>query len=232
MLSDRTEAQTDVALGDENTETPKEEPQFTPDQQAHIDKKVLDAKTAATADVGRFQAEAEKAKRDAQRSLDASTAALERTKLIRKEQDEAELKAAEGDKEQLSAVKEMQKRRMVETELDEAKLKLNQRDEELSQVKKDSEEATKTQTAQKIATRLGIDADRLIKLSKFTDGSAESMEGIAQELPKKEVRAQVVTDSGVNTGSPGSDAEFLTKFGSGDLPYTKENKERAEKLMK
>lgn len=225
MDTDGTETQTDATLSDENTETPKEETQVT---QTQLDKAVLDARTSALADVGRFQRESEAA-------VKAATAALDRTKKIRLEMDEIELQNAEGSSEQLSAVKERQKRRTAETELDEATLKLTQRDEELSRIKEDSAKATQGEKAREIATRLGIDADGLIRLSKFTDGSVEAMEELAKELPKKQaIREKIESDSNQGGGGGGgsSDATFLDKYGSGELPNTKENKERAEKLLK
>ncbi|KKL74086.1 hypothetical protein LCGC14_2068410 [marine sediment metagenome] len=203
MHTDGTETSTDVTLGTEETGTPKEDPQF---DQAHVDKAVLDAKTAALADVGRFQ-------REAQTAVKAAEAALERTKKIRKEQDEAEIKAAEGDSEQLSAVKERQRRRDVESELDEVTLKLNQRDDKITQLETSGAEATKVQTARDVATRLGVDADSLIRLTKFTDGSVESIEELARELPKKTVRPKVVTDSNVETeGKKLSEQDKLNKL--------------------
>lgn len=203
MNTDGTETQTDVALEAGDTETPKEETQFTLEQQAQVDKQVRDAKTSVLADVGRSEAEAKKATKSAQRSLEASTAALERTKQIREELDAAELEAAKGNSEQLSAVEERQKRRKAETDLVETKLELSQKDEELSQITKDNVEATKDQTAREIATSLGVDADRLIRLSKLTDGSAESIKAAAKELPKQEIRPPVEADSSESSGGGG-----------------------------
>jgi len=39
-------------------------------------------------------------------------------------------------------------------------------------------------------------------------------------------------ETSVSAGASGTDADFLDKFGKGELPYTKENKERAQKLLK
>jgi len=38
-------------------------------------------------------------------------------------------------------------------------------------------------------------------------------------------------DTSASLGAGGSDAEFLKKFGTGELPYSKENVERANKIM-
>jgi len=59
----------------------------------------------------------------------------------------------------------------------------------------------------------------------------------SQELKDFEVRLRkdLGVDSADTTAPSGagtsSDAEFLTKFGEGDLPYTKENVDRANKIM-
>lgn len=49
---------------------------------------------------------------------------------------------------------------------------------------------------------------------------------------RKELELDKVDTTASAGGGGGSDAEFLKKFGSGDVPYTKENEERAKKLMK
>ena len=213
MESDGTETPTDVKLSEGETET-SEKPTIT---QTELEEAKRQATSDALSDSGRLQKEAENA-------IKALTAANERTKARLKELEDAELKAAEGDSEQLNAVTEKRKRRQVETELDDATLKLNQRDDELSQLQKDGAEAKKTQTAQKIATRLGVDADRLIKLSKFTDGSAESMEELAKELPKREVRPRVESDSGGGGGSGGG--RTFTRQEIADMPIDEYEKLR------
>lgn len=223
MDTDGTEAQTDIKLEAENTETPAEEQKYT---QAQVDEAKRQGQSNALADVGRFQREAENA-------VKASIAAQERTKKLLRDFETMELEDAKGNSESRSEneVKERQRRRLAEAELDETTLKLTQKDEELSQIKETSAEATKAQTARDVATRLNVDADRLVRLAKLTDGTVESIEELAKELTKKEVRLQVKTDSGVNTGS-GDDATFLKDYGEGNLPYTKENRERAERLIK
>ena len=201
MVSDRPETQTDVTLSIEDTET-SEKPTIT---QTQLEEAKRQATSDALSDSRRLQREAENA-------IKALTGANDRTKARLKELEDAELKAAEGDSEQLNAVTERRKRRQVETELDEATLKLNQRDGELSQIKEDSAKAVKGEKAREIATRLNVDADRLIKLSKFTDGSAEAMEELANGLLKKqEVRPIVKSDSGENTGSGGKTDEQKLK---------------------
>ena len=207
MAQDRTEAQPDIALEAENKETPEEGQQLTPDQQAHVDDLVRQARNVVLADVGRLT-------RESERAVKAATAAGERVKRMLKEQDDVDLEAAEGSSEIRSKqeVKERIRRRQVEVELDDTKLERDSAKEELSQIKVASVETTKTQAAREIATRLNVDADKLIDAAKFTDGSKEAMEALANLQPKKEVRATVVSDSGAGSGGGGGGAFTLTQI--------------------
>lgn len=216
MVLDRPETQTDVTLSDEEKETSEE-------RIRELEAQVAQARSDALSDIGRLQTEAAN-------SLRAATAAQERVKKMLKEQEDAELQAAGGNQEQVSAVTERQKRRRVETDLDEATLKLNQKDEELGQIKKDSAEATKAQTARDIATRRKVDADRLIRLSKLTDGSVESIEELAKELPKKEVRPPTKTDDGDDTGKGGGSFTLVQIENMSDDEYVK-NKDAIDKAQ-
>lgn len=225
---DGTETQTDVILEAEEKETPKEEPQYSQSQlDAHGKEKEQQARNAALADIGRLTKESE-------RSLKAATAAGERTKKLLREMEDMETEAAQGNSGQRSEqeVKQMQLRRQVQTELTDVQLELDGKNERLAQLEADKVESTKGQTARDIAARLGIDVDRLVRLSKFTDGSTEAIEELAKELPKKEVRPPIITDSNQGGGGGGDDATFLKDYGEGNLPYNKENKERAERLIK
>ncbi|KKN50783.1 hypothetical protein LCGC14_0629530 [marine sediment metagenome] len=220
MTTDRLDAPSDVELTEGETETPKEEPQYT---QTQLDEAERKGKNTALADVGRFQAEAEKASRDAQRSLNASTAALERTKKMRQEQDDADLEAAKGSSEMRSEqeVKERIRRRQAEAELDDTKLERDSANEELSQIKTASVETTKTQTAREIATRLNVDADKLIDAAKFTDGSKEAIEALANlQTKKQEVRPPTKTDSGADSGGGARSFTLAEIDNMSDAEYT------------
>ena len=191
--TDGTETQEDVTLLAEETETSEEKPEFTKSQvETEARAREQRARSDALADVNRFQ-------RESANALKWAQAAQERVKKMLKEQEEFELQTAAGNTEQLSAVKERIQRRQIESELEDAQLKLNQRDEELSEIRKASQEIVKQSKARTIAERLNVDADRLISLSRFTDGSAEAMEGIAKELPKATRRPPVKTDLGGRT---------------------------------
>ena len=210
--TDGTETQDDVALVQEETETSEEQPEFTKSQfEAEARVREQRARSDALSDIGRLQ-------REATNAMKAAEAAQERVKKMLKEQEDFELQTAEGNTEQLSAVKERIQRRQIESELEDAQLKLNQRDEELSEIRKASQEVIKQSQARAIAERLGVDADRLISLSRFTDGSAEAMEGIAKELPKATRRPPVKTDLGGRGGGGGRTfAEFEKEYIAGNV---------------
>jgi hypothetical protein len=163
--------QGDVKLAAEKPGTP----QYTQEQ---VNKMVMDAKSAALADVGRFRVESEKA-------LKAANAAQERLTKMQKDQEEAELFAARDEPEKLSAIQERQKRRQAESELAEARQELNEHKERLQLTEKERAESTKERNAREIAVRLTVDAEKLVKLSRFTDGTVEAIEEIARELPKQ-----------------------------------------------
>ena len=57
---------------------------------------------------------------------------------------------------------------------------------------------------------------------------------IKQEAADKIAKANEAVDSvetSASGGAGGSDAEFLSKFGKGEVPYSKESAERAKKIM-
>ncbi len=214
MDTDGTETPTDVELTEGEKETPKEEPKF---DQAHVDDQVRQARNAALADVGRLTKESE-------RAVKAATAAGERVKRMLKEQDDTDLEAAKGSSGMRSEqeVKERIRRRQVEAELDDTKLERDSANEELSQIKVASVETTKTQTAREIATRLSVDADKLIEAAKFTDGSKEAMEALANLQPKKqEIRPPVITDSGADSGGGAGSFTLAEIDNMSDAEYTK-----------
>uniref|UniRef100_A0A6M3IGB2 Uncharacterized protein n=1 Tax=viral metagenome TaxID=1070528 RepID=A0A6M3IGB2_9ZZZZ len=65
------------------------------------------------------------------------------------------------------------------------------------------------------------------------EDSKKETESLKEEIAR-ELRKELGIDSVDTTSSSGggaSDSDFLVKFGEGDLPYTKENLERASKLM-
>ena len=93
----------------------------------------------------------------------------------------------------------------VAQELDEAKLRLSQVDNEKA-------ETLKKQKAREIAGRLDVDADRLIKLAMFTDGTPEAIEDIAKDLPKNVPENPLTPDSNRGSGSSASERRIRDAF--------------------
>lgn len=61
-------------------------------------------------------------------------------------------------------------------------------------------------------------------------------DSVTQQIKDAEVRIRKdagldTEETGVSPGISGTDADFIDKFGKGELPYTKENVDRANKLL-
>ncbi len=184
---------------DENTsenteETSTKEPEtFTREDLEETRRK---AKSDALSEVGRLRAANEAA-------IKAAKRANERVEQILKEQDDAELAAAEGKEEVVSAIKERQKRRLVETELATAKQELDEEKAKTTEAQEEAALHTKERNAREVATRLGVDAKLLAELAKSTDGSVEAIEGKAKLCPKKGEAKTITLDSGKMSGGGG-----------------------------
>jgi len=131
----------------------------------------------------------------------AVTAKEERAEQKQKEQDERDRYEARDNPEALSALDERQKHRdtkakltQVKSELEEEKTKGKQRDAETAE--------TKIVTAAwEIAQKHGVDVEILKKnISKYTDGSTEAMEAIAQGMAKKGGTTPLKVDSSKTIG--------------------------------
>ena len=187
---DGKETQTDVTLGTEGTETPPKT--YT---EKEVEKRVLDARTAVMA--------------DATRAKKAAEDALNRVSLMMKEQEEKELESYKDDTEGLRRIRAEQRARQLASELDQERKARTELEDKQKQIDADMVESTKERNAREIATRLGVDVNRLIKLAKFTDGTTESIEDIAKELnPPKPIKP----DSGRTTGSGLSDEQIREAY--------------------
>ena len=126
-----------------------------------------------------------------------------------KAKDSAELEAARDDVDKLSGIKAKQKAR-------DSAAKLANVESELEGLKAKTKEAqevgaihTKEQNAREVATRLGVNAETLIK---FTDGSVKAMEELAKSLPNKTETKPLLTDSSKTAGG-----EQMAKSSSGKM---------------
>ena len=185
----------DATTSENTEETSEKEPEtFTREQ---VEERERKAKSDALADVGRLKTSADNA-------IKAAQAAEVRVNQMLKDQEDAELEDARDDAEKLSAIRERQAKRRAESELAQAKQELSEKDEQIKQYGDKEAESTKELNAREIATRLNVDANRLAKLAKFTDGSPEAIEEIAKELPKRgEAKETLKPDSGKTTGGSG-----------------------------
>lgn len=219
MLSDGTDPNPDVTLGDEETETPEE----TTYTQTQYDKAIRDARTAVLADSGRFE-----------QGLKQANAAAERIKKQREqlltELEEVEKSLTDGDARQLDAVSERKQRRTLQTNYDDIESENSELKERITQLEASQSRGDRDVRVKDVATRLKVDVDRLIEASQFTDGSLEALEGLAKTMTKREVRPPVETDSG---GGGGSGGRTFTRQQVADMPldeYAK-NKDAIEKAQ-
>jgi len=185
-MPDGTATQTDAALGSGEKGTPT----FTQEQ---VDKIVRERETAVMADVGRLKAEADKA-------LNAAKGAAERLRHMEQEREQAELESAKDNPDKLSLIRTRQQVRQRETELALARDELNATKAALTEIQTRQTEDSREKHVETIAVRLQVDPSRLAKLAKFTDGTAEAIEAIAKELPKKTPVGPAKPDSNVTTG--------------------------------
>ncbi len=212
MPSDGTEKQPDVTLTADKTGTPPK----TYTEEEH-QKAVRDARSAVMADAIRAKKVAEDA--------------LSRMDKMMKEQEENELESAQDNPGLLTAIRERQARKKVESELNQARQELNERDERLKQLDTERAETSREANVNQVAARLGVDAARLAKLAKFTDGSLEVIEDLAKELPKKEDKP-LRPDSGGTMGGSKAWETIRLKIADGNASpsdweeYAKMRKER------
>lgn len=194
MVDEPTTNQDGVTPTPEVTETPKT---FTKEE---VEKQVRDARSAALADIGRLRKESETAMKAAQK-------AQERIDNLLKEQEAAELAAAEGNPEQLSAVQERQKRRRTEAELAKVQTELDTHKTRLQEIESEKETIKTDQMIREIADKQNVSYDRLASLAKrFKEVTPEAIEDLAQDLPKKQPPTSIKTDSNTSSSGKHSDA--------------------------
>jgi len=163
---------------------------FTKEQ---VEEQVRKAKSDALAEVGRL-------KKSSEDAIKAARAAEERINRMLKEQEEAELEAARDEPDKLTVIRERQARRQAEAKLAQIEQELSEKDKRIKLQEEKEAESTKERNAREIAARFEVDAKRLVKLAKFTDGSLEAIEDIAKDLPKKGETKTLTPDSGKTTG--------------------------------
>lgn len=182
-------------------ETSKEANTFTKEQ---VEEQVRKARSDALAETGRLRVESEKA-------VKLATAAQERLNRMLKAQEEQELESHKDDPEALRRIRAEQKARDLESELEKERSTRTELEERQKLIDASVVESTKERNAREIATRLGVDANKLIKLAKYTDGKVESIEEIAKELPKT-TNQKLRVDSGGTIGGSASFEEIRAQY--------------------
>ena len=201
-MDDPTKTQ-DVETSEDTKGTSDKDPEtFTKERH---DEDVRKAKSDALAEVGRYKKSAD----DAIKAVKATEARIDQ---MLKDQEDAELADAEGNAEKLDAIKERQGKRRAENELAKVRQELDENKEKVRLLDEKEVESTKERNAREIASRLDVDAKRLVKLAKFTDGSTEAIEEIAQELPKRGEAKTLKVDSGKTTGGSGGIPTNMERF--------------------
>ena len=198
-MLDNTGNQGDATLVAEKPATLPQPQTFT---QEDVDKAVRDARSAALADVGRFQKESANA-------MKAALGAQERVNQMVKEEEARELEEARGDPDRLSIVQERQKRRAIESELGKVRLELQEKDTVLQHLQSETTETQRSRLVEQTANRFRVDVARLAKLARYTDGSIEAIEDLAKELTAKPV---LIPDSGGAIGGTGAWEEVRNAY--------------------
>ncbi len=180
-MVDGTESQVDVETSPETKGTSKT---YTEEQTTELVRK---AKSDALADVGRLKKSAEDA--------------LARLNKMVKDQEVAEEETHKDDEPELRRIRSERARREAESNLESERSARTELEEKLRQIDAEKVVSTKERNAREIATRLGVDAGKLGRLAKFTDGTPEAIEDIARDLPKvTEGKPSLKTDSGRTLG--------------------------------
>ncbi len=183
----------------EPKETSEQTPTFTKEQMEGVAKKAAeDALSAA----GRTA-------KDFEQREGAIKTEREKIAQEQKTRDEAELESARDDVGKLSGIKARQKARDAATELAKTKSELEVEKAKTKEALEVDVTHTKEQNAREVASRLGVNAETLIK---FTDGSVKAMEELAKSLPKKAETKPLLTDSSKTAGG-----EQMAKSSSGKM---------------
>jgi len=132
--------------------------------------------------------------------------AEERLSQWQKEREEEELQRAEGDSDAVTRIKARQKERERQAELAKREAELKEREEKVKEVSAQVQEFERTQKAAEIAVKHGVDFNTLVK---FTDGSPEAMEELAQRLARKGEVPPIKPDSGKTVGGEKTDEQKL-----------------------
>ena len=161
----------------------------------------LKGKSDALADVNRTLAESTKARK-------AAEAAEQRVIGMLKDVEET----IKDEPDKLNELRGRQAKTKADAELARVTQELDEANQRLSQIDIEKTGTIKEQKAREIASRLNVDANKLIKLAKFTDGTPEAMEDIAKDLPQINPSNPLFPDSNRGSGSSSSEEQIRERF--------------------
>ena len=161
----------------------------------------LKGKSDALADVNRTLAESSKSRK-------AAEAAEQRVTQMLKDYEET----IKDEPDKLNEFRERQSKAKANAELARVTQELDEAKGRLNQVDSEKAETIKQQKAREIASRFSVDADRLSRLAKFTDGTPEAIEDIAKDLPKIVPENPLRPDSNRGSGNSSSDKQIRDRF--------------------
>lgn len=170
-MPDESTKQPDTQSSAAQTNTPET---FTREQVQEAARK---ARSDALAESGRYKAEAEKA-------LKAMKAAEERMARMMKDTEEAELAAAKDEPERLTNIRIRGQLRTMEAEREKYRTELEEANARLAETNAKYIDTNRETLVHQIAAQHGVDAAKLAKLARFTDGTHDAIAEIAQDLPR------------------------------------------------
>ena len=177
------------------------------------------ARSDALAEAGRYKAEAEKASRSAQ-------ASLERLTRLEQERIEAELEAHKDDPAEIKRIRAEQRASKLEADLAKEREAKTEYETRLQAIEKESAERNKTSISATVAKKFNVDADKLSTLAKLTDGSEKAIEALAEALPKTSTNFKPDSNRGV--GGMLTWEEIRAAYISD--PYNPTNRQRYEEM--
>ncbi len=191
------EGQDPSQTGDPSVElkgTPTEPQTFTKESE---EKAVSDALSVAGRDAKTITEKTTEAQRILESAQNTRKEIKEERERWQNERDEADREVLKADPEALKSLDERIRQRNEATKLASKGKELDERELKNTEAQKEVAQSTKERNAREIATRLNVDSEPLLK---FTDGSKEAMEELAQKLPKNETKPPLKTDPGVPIG--------------------------------
>lgn len=164
------------------------------------------ARSNALAEVGRAKAEAEKATK-------AANDAIARLAKMEQERIDAELEAHRDEPDVARRIRAEQEAKQAKANLAAREQELNEERERTKALQEKEAGNAKVSMVNDVAKSLNVDAEKLVRLSKFTDGSRQAIEEIAKDLPKAiPPKPGLKPDSNRSVGGGLSDEQIIADY--------------------